>query len=242
MAFADTAVRTILYGSLPVPVLLAGTVHKGAPLAYSAGFVEADANAALPALLVAAEDGISGQTITAYESALLEGVTGGTPGNPVFLSDTVGKYTETPSTTEVQLVGITVSATRILINQIARRASFVISYPFAAANIADQIFVAPRACRVRKISVVATTVAGQAGVMTVERCQGTEAPAAGDDLTAGLNIATGTMVANTVYNPTLTTTVADLDLAVGNRLVLKLVSGAATSLAGACITVHMEWL
>jgi hypothetical protein len=244
MAFADTAVRSIQSCSLATPVTLAGTVFKGDAIGITAGtWVRADGNSspAITGLLVAAEDGISGQIITAYPEAVIDGPTGATPGAPIFLSDTAGRYTETPSTTTAQLVGFAVSATRIAITQMAIRGEFVVRHNFAhKAAPWDIIFIAPRPCYVRKISCVYGTGSGAAGTLTVERLQGTEAVTAGDDLCPVTPIDENTTV-DTVQNAVLTTTAAHLLLAVGDRLAVKEASGTGTTLANCCVTVQLEW-
>lgn len=91
----------------------------------------------------------------------------------------------------------------------------------AADALDTQFFIADRPYTVTEINVV-WGVAESTGSMDVmvERLQGTEACAAGDDLQAAVVDATGT--ANTVATPALTATTANLTLAAGNRLCVDL--------------------
>jgi len=239
MPFADGTSRSVLATSLPIPLTLATGVEvkAGDPLGYNSGWVLADANAGIPARLIAGEDGKG--SITAYESARVRGFTGGTPDASLYLSDTAGGYSDTPSTTSEQKLGFMISATEAVVNLHRFNEKDYVSHNFAAADIANIIFIATERVRVTKISEVHATVAGQAGTATVERLQATEAPASGDDLlnTTKIDLA-GTI--NTVQTPALTATPANLVLETGNRLALKLASGAATSLANACITVELQ--
>lgn len=117
---------------------------------------------------------------------------------------------------------------------------FAVTYPnFAAADVAKTFFVAPAACKVKEISERHVTVAGQAGVLTIEKLTAGEAPAAGDDLiTTGFDM---TSTANTAVTKMAVTTAA-ATLAVGNALCLKLQSGNAASYALGTLTVLMEWV
>ncbi len=239
MAFADGSTRRIVQGFMPVKITLAGTVARGDPLGYSSGWKVADANAGIPAVLIAGDGGVSGDVITAYPAALVDGVTGATAGNDIYLSDTGGDYTETKSTTSEQKLGFALSATEMFIWLHRFEEKLVVARSFAAADVANIFFIAPFRCRVTRISEVHATVAGQAGTMTVERLQATEAPGSGDDLIATTKIdQEGTI--NTIQSPTLTGTVADLVLEVGVRLALLQSTGSATSLANAVISVELE--
>jgi hypothetical protein len=239
MAFADTAVRNILQGILPCKITLAGAVAVGDLIGYSSGWKQADANASIPAKLVAGEGGASGEVITAFHAAVIEGPTGMTAGGALYLSDTAGGYAETASATSEQKVGESLSATVALVDPDRFQGKFPVAHSFASAGEANVFFTASCRCRVTKISEVHATAAGQAGTLTVERLQGTEAPGSGDDLLGTTKIdAAGTV--NTVQSPALTGTAAHLVLEVGNRLALKKASGATTTLANANVTVELE--
>jgi hypothetical protein len=110
MAFADNTPRTVLCGLGPVQITLAGTVQAGDPVGYSSGWKAADGNGAVYASLVAGEDGDSGDVITAFMAAVVTGFTGGTAGNPLYISDTAGDYSESAGTV-AQVVGRMASAT-----------------------------------------------------------------------------------------------------------------------------------
>ena len=133
MAFADSAVRTILAASGPLKVTLAGTVSEADPIGYDSGWQRAIASSSAPiaALLVAGEEGLSGDVITAYQSAVIIGPTGGTAGNQVFLGSTAGKYAESSNGSVRQVVGTMSSATEMTINPIDSRG------PMTVANSSD---------------------------------------------------------------------------------------------------------
>lgn len=97
-------------------------------------------------------------------------------------------------------------------------------------------FIADQPYRVARVDWVHQVVAGQAGTAQLQRCQGTEDQEAGDDLLTAIDL---TATALTVINATLTTTLADLELATGDRLMVTLASGAATSLVGGCMVVTL---
>lgn len=241
MAFADTAVRVIREGLAPQKITLAGTVVAGDLIGYNSGWVQADANAGVPALLIAGEGGVSTDVITAFRSAVLEGPTGMTAGGALYLSDTAGGYSQTASTTSAQKVGVALSTTLCQVEPEAFRETFTVSRNFVAADVDDIFFVAPFRCRVLSVKEVHAVAAGGTATMDVERLQGTEAPGAGDALTGGTIDLNGT--ANTVQTATLTTTAAHLILEVGNRLCVKKASGSNFgSLDNACVTVEFERL
>jgi hypothetical protein len=82
-------------------------------------------------------------------------------------------------------------------------------------------FIATRPYRVTDIDAVWGTAESTGSMdIQVDRLQATEACGAGDNLLSAVIAATGT--ANTVNNGTLTTTTADLNLAVGDRLCVDL--------------------
>jgi hypothetical protein len=73
MAFVDAGTnRKILEGMLPVKITLAGAVVAGDPLKYSTGWKKATNESGVPAILIAGEDGASGDIITAYGMAIIE--------------------------------------------------------------------------------------------------------------------------------------------------------------------------
>jgi len=117
---------------------------------------------------------------------------------------------------------------------------FTVQLPrLAAADIGLPFFVAPAACEVISASERHVTVAGQAGTMTIEKCTAAEAPGAGDVVLASAFDLVST--ANTTVTKSATATAVE-QMAAGDALVTKLASGAATSYAGASLTVTMKWL
>ena len=117
---------------------------------------------------------------------------------------------------------------------------FVVTYPqLAAADVAKTFFIAPAACKIVSGYERHVTVAGQPGVLTVEKLTTGEAPSAGDDLfTVGFDMVGTTNVPTT---KTAVTTAAGT-LAAGDALCLKVQSGGATSYALGTISITMQWV
>ncbi|MDP8238348.1 MAG: hypothetical protein P9X24_04605 [Candidatus Hatepunaea meridiana] len=107
--------------------------------------------------------------------------------------------------------------------------------PASAGNY-GKFFVANKKCVVKSVKAVWTT-ASTSGTLQLQRLQGTEAKASGDDLLSSTIDLSGT--AETVNSGTLTTTVAYLILTAGDRLCLEN-GGTLTSGAGLCVTVELE--
>ena len=130
MAYADdtTGGRVIEYGIGPVEVALSAAVECGDLLGVSSStWVRADANAEIYAELVAGIAGASGDVITAYRIARVSGVTGGTKGAALYLSDTVGESSESAGTVK-QIVGVVLTATSILLCPSSGGASLPVGY------------------------------------------------------------------------------------------------------------------
>ena len=73
MAFVDKGTsRKILEGMLPMKITLAGAVVAGDPIKYDSGWKKAANTSGKPAVLIAGEDGASGDIITAYGMAIVE--------------------------------------------------------------------------------------------------------------------------------------------------------------------------
>lgn len=110
--------------------------------------------------------------------------------------------------------------------------------PLAAADVAKQIFLADRPCRLLMAKARWGTKAGQAGSLTIEKCTAGEAAAAGDvALAAAFDL--------TADNDTTVSKLAVADgkevMAAGDALRLKLASGAATSLADMIGTLLIQY-
>lgn len=143
---------------------------------------------------------------------------------------------------------VAVSASAAELNKLAGLATgkyivgqrFTVVYPqIAATDDAKTFFIAPAACKIISAYERHVTVAGQAGVLTIEKLTDGQAPSAGSDLFAtGFDL---TSTANTSVSKTAVTTAAGT-LAAGDALCLKLQSGAATSYALGTITVTMQWV
>jgi len=158
-----------------------------------------------------------------------------------FFGDTTGKYFLWDESADKAIVSgdFEASGTQTLsTGQYIKGSRFTVTYPqVAAADVAKTFFIAPTACKIVSAYERHVTVAGQAGVLTIEKLTTGEAPGAGDDL-----FATGwdlTSTANTPVSKTAVTTAAGT-LAAGDALCLKVQSGAATSYALGTITVTME--
>ena len=145
MAFADTAVRNVVQGNNPIKVALEAACEVGDLLAFgTTGWVLADASDdSLPATLIAGERGAAGQTITAFQSAVVEGPTGMTPGKSLYLSDTGGDYSDSTGSV-TQVVGIANTATQLLANPAAISAeiSDIAAGTVVNADVADAAAIA----------------------------------------------------------------------------------------------------
>ncbi|OBW61998.1 hypothetical protein [Dehalococcoides mccartyi] len=136
MAFADSGVRTIVNsgkGSTPPKITLAGACKVGDVLGYSSGWKPALATAGsvIQGRLVALRDGAVGDEIPVSPCPVVDGYTGGTPGNPVYVAEGAnsGCITETiPDTASdaTTQVGMMLSATQCQFN-VGGRADSVVS-------------------------------------------------------------------------------------------------------------------
>ena len=157
------------------------------------------------------------------------GLAVGATGSEVLIIDPTGNVTIPASKT------LTITTGQFVPGQ-----KFIVTYPqVAAADVAKTFFIAPAACKTISGYERHVTVAGQAGVLTVEKLTTGEAPSAGDDLfTTGWDL---TSTANTPVSKTAVTTAAGT-LAAGDALCLKVQSGAATSYALGTISVVMQYV
>jgi len=140
----------------------------------------------------------------------------------------------TPTAAEInKLTGLTAGA--FVVGQ-----KFVVTYPqIAAADVAKTFFIAQAACKIVSGYERHVTVAGQAGVLTVEKLTSGTAPGAGSDLfTTGFDMVGTTNVPTT---QTAVTTAAGT-LAAGDALCLKVQSGAATSYALGTLSLVMQYV
>lgn len=126
MALTDAQSNaTILQAIMPMEITLAGTVTKGDLIGYSAGWKRALATVgtAIHARLVALEDGVSADVITAAPAAVIGGgrFTAATPGGRAYLEEGTGfgKYTETAPSTVGDIpypIGLILDATTIVVS------------------------------------------------------------------------------------------------------------------------------
>jgi len=248
MPFADVTngSRIILAGIGGGDLIAVAAVLPGDLMTEAGGL--ADANAAVPATAyyIAGHKAAAGDRVRAYRTALVDGVSGATLGNRVYLSDTPGGYSEAVSATQRQAIGYAMSATQLWIelNRGLERCTVVTS--FAAADVVNTVaakvfYIATQRVRVTKISEIHAVVAGQAGTLDIERLQAVEAPgaAAGDPLLAAAKIDLAATI-HTVQSPALSATAALLVLEIGDRLALKLATGSAATLANATLAVEIE--
>lgn len=106
-----------------------------------------------------------------------------------------------------------------------------------ALSVSSAVFVADAAYQVVGVRSVWGVAGGAAAVLNVEKLTGTTAPGSGTALlTSNFDL---TSTANTVNTGTLTGTVADLQLAAGDRLGCKL-GGVLTGLVGCALTVLLK--
>ncbi len=106
----------------------------------------------------------------------------------------------------------------------------IISVTILAATVDNTIFIADRAYELESASYV-PRVAGTGGAATlaIKKCTGTEAPTAGDAMTTASADLVGT--ADTVQDLTLSATVANTQLADGDRIAIDL-TGTLTNVVG----------
>jgi len=152
------------------------------------------------------------------------------------------------ATGQLSHLGTALTPTAAEINKLAGlgTGSFVVGQKFevtfpqiAAADVAKTFFIAPAACKIVSGYERHVTVAGQAGVLTIEKLTAAQAPGSGGDcFTTGWDL---TSTANTSVSKTAVTTAVGT-LAAGDALCLKMQSGAATSYALGTITVTMQWV
>ena len=117
-----TAGRTIDEAAFAIKLTLAEACKRGDLLGYSSGWKRALATVgtAIQARFVAAEDGVSGDVITAFGNVKMSGYSGGTPGAAVYAAEgtSYGCVTETAPTTTGDcntIIGIILSATEIVL-------------------------------------------------------------------------------------------------------------------------------
>ena len=119
MAFSDPGTgRIIEQGEGLVKITLAEACKAGDILGYSSGWKRALATVgtAIQGRLVAGEDGASGDIVTAYRRAVVNGYSGGTAGSAVYVAEGTdyGEITETKPDTSGDcdtVIGYMVAAT-----------------------------------------------------------------------------------------------------------------------------------
>jgi len=120
-------------------VTLAEACEVGDLLAYSTGWVLADASdGSKAAKFVALDKGEIGDEINVASYAMIEGPTGMTPGNSIYLSDTAGGYSDSAGSVS-QVVGVAVSATLLQVTPVpaASEQSDIAAGTIVDADVAD---------------------------------------------------------------------------------------------------------
>ena len=108
-----------------------------------------------------------------------------------------------------------------------------VSVPLFVTDVSKTIFIASEAVQLVSVRCVYNIVS-ISGTLDIEKLTGTTAPGSGTSiLQSTLDLTTS---ANTVLSGSLTSTTANLQLAAGNRLSVKL-GGTLTGLVGATVTL-----
>lgn len=201
---------------------------------------------------VATRTVIAGETVTAVRRGIVDGfeVSSYDYGALLYLSDTDGRIGDVAGTM-VRPIGRVVPATAVSLGTAYDRlleldfglSSALFDVNFHAwlnADCIDRgIWIANRPCQLVAAREVHATAGNDAGAVNLQLVKdtGTNAPGAGTDLLTNNTNAGFDMkgTANTVQVGTLTSTVADLQFAVGNRLSADF-AGTVTTLAGVVVT------
>lgn len=110
-----------------------------------------------------------------------------------------------------------------------------VNVALTATDATRTVFVAPYPCKVIAVKEVHST-ASSSGTLTLEKCTGTVAPGSGTVLlTATMSLSD---TANTVVSGIVVGTQADITLAAGDRLGVK-IAGTLTSLAGSLVSIML---
>ncbi|TAK33753.1 MAG: hypothetical protein EPO21_11775 [Chloroflexota bacterium] len=246
MAFTDKTdgSRIILWASEPLRMAVSVAVKVGDLLTEAGGLADGNAASPAPAYFIAGETAAANATITVYRSAVIQGITGATAGSPLYLSDVAGGYTETPSTTQRQRMGTSLSATEIFVRPERSVERFAVSTGVIDATYDGDryFFVASERVRVVAVEEINSAIENTSATTTVMVEKHVDAQAIGHAneksvLAAALNLKTG-CTANTRQSLGLTATAADLVLEKGHALALNF-TNALTEYVGT-MTVWLE--
>jgi hypothetical protein len=119
-----------------------------------------------------------------------------------------------------------------------KKDTFMVTMPsFAAADVAKGIWIAPFACKLIEAIEAHGTIAGQAGTLSLEKCNTGEAAGGGSDV-----LASAFDLTDTINTPVTIAAVASAEAYFidGDELRLLLASGSAASLADAVVTAVFE--
>lgn len=153
------------------------------------------------------------------------------------LGITSGTQTFTGAKTFATSVAITLADT-LTVNSIIVPQTKTLSFPLNALNIAvsSSLFVADEAYQLTAVK-ASWGVASVSMSFNIEKLTGTTAPGSGTTLLQSVIDTSG--IANTVNTGTLSSTVSDLQFAVGDRLGIK-IAGTITSLVGMVVTFTLK--
>lgn len=241
--------------------ITAGMAVRLVPSSTGAGkFTKANASDATEGLVwgIALRTVAANETVTAYRGGVLDGyvLDGVNYGAPLYLSDTDGRIADAAGTQNV-LVGHVVPGTattlgtaydKLLKVEIAGteslaafEANYVLRRDMTAASVDENLFVADRAYQVIDVKEVHSVVGGSGAVVTPRKITDTSAPGAAASATvveltvAAIDLTT---TINTVQDPALSATPADLLVAAGDRIALNF-AGTLTNLVGT-ITIVLK--
>lgn len=129
-------------------------------------------------------------------------------------------------------------ADSLTVNSVIVPQTKTLSFPLNALNIAvsSALFIADEAYQITAVR-AAWGVASVSATFNIEKLTGTTAPGSGTALLQSV-IDTST-TANTVNTGTLTGTIGSLQLAVGDRVGVK-IAGTITSLVGGVLTITLK--
>jgi hypothetical protein len=202
----------------------------------------------------------AGEYVTAIRKGRLDGynLSALAYGDPVFLSDTVGRISSTPGTQNVQ-IGIVVSRTGTTLGTAndkilevdfppigattAANTPKVLTTELLAASVDKWLYVADRAYQVVLVEEIHSVVGGSSAAVRPRKITAATTAAPGAAVATGITEITAasidlTAAINVTQTPALSATAADLLLADGDKIGLDF-SGTLTGLVGQLI-IHLK--
>lgn len=246
-------VESIIQATLPA----AETIVAGAPVRIDTDGKFTNSNATTyteaGAYGIALRSVAAGEALTALRVGVVDGYTlSGAYSSSVYISDTDGRLADATGTIDAaigyvlpgwsQTVGT--AADKLLAVNFAAVGgggmvssstldTFSVTTDLMAASVDKWVWVAPQACILTSISEVHSVVGGSSAAVRFRKITDTSAPGASasgtvKELAASIDL---TATINTVVNPTLTATAADITLAAGDKVAADF-SGTLTGLVG----------